>query len=68
MARCSSKEAPNMGNAGFDWRVGGMQPPCGRELLAGGTACGEEEADRWPHVKKILGIVLNPDFDYWYRK
>jgi hypothetical protein len=37
MARCSSKEAPNMGNAGFDWRVGGMQPPCGRELLAGGA-------------------------------
>jgi hypothetical protein len=34
----------------------------------GGPACGEAEADRWRHVKKILRIVLNPDFDYWYRK
>jgi hypothetical protein len=35
MAMCSSKEAPDMGNAGVDWHVGGMQPLCGRETLAG---------------------------------
>jgi hypothetical protein len=31
-------------------------------------ACGEAEADRQPHAKEIPRILLNPDFDSWYRK
>jgi hypothetical protein len=31
-------------------------------------ACGEAEADRRPHAKEISRILLNLDFDSWYRK
>lgn len=57
MARGSGKEAPERGDADIDRCMGGMQSLHGREVLAHG-----------PHMNKILGIPLNPDFDSRYRK